>query len=232
MKIFIIEDDGILRTGLTELIGSAGYETLSALSYQDALMRLSAETGVDLYLVDIMLGDGSGLDLVRKIRAEGETPVIILTALDGEDTVIEGLSCGADDYVTKPFRAGELLARIEANLRRHPARETIVSGHIEFRPGDGRLFVSDAEKLLRRSEMQLLELFLRSGGRLLKREYIFDSLWAHDAESVDENTLSVLVSRLRRELGEYMGRECIETVRGVGYRWTLPISTKNQGGQQ
>lgn len=225
MKILLIEDDGVLRTGLKELLTGAGYETVSAGSFTKGREAAENESGVSLYIVDIMLGDGSGLELVREIRARHDTPVIILTALDGEDTVIEGLSCGADDYVTKPFRAGELLARIEANLRRSQTMGTIVSGHIEYRLSDGKLFVAGEERTLRRGERELLELFLKSGGRLLKREYIFDTLWANDADSVDGNTLSVLVSRLRKELGSYNGRPVVETVRGVGYRWALPCVT-------
>ena len=225
MKILLIEDDGVLRTGLKELLTGAGYETVSAGSFTKGREAAENESGVSLYIVDIMLGDGSGLELVREIRARHDTPVIILTALNGEDTVIEGLSCGADDYVTKPFRAGELLARIEANLRRSQTRGTIVSGHIEYRLSDGKLFVAGEERTLRRGERELLELFLKSGGRLLKREYIFDTLWANDADSVDGNTLSVLVSRLRKELGSYNGRPVVETVRGVGYRWALPCVT-------
>lgn len=225
MKILLIEDDGVLRTGLKELLTGAGYETVSAGSFTKGLEAAANESGVSLYIVDIMLGDGSGLELVREIRARHDAPVIILTALNGEDTVIEGLSCGADDYVTKPFRAGELLARIEANLRRSQTMGTIVSGHIEYRLSDGKLFVAGEERTLRRGERELLELFLKSGGRLLKREYIFDTLWANDADSVDGNTLSVLVSRLRKELGSYNGRPVVETVRGVGYRWALPCVT-------
>lgn len=225
MKILLIEDDGVLRTGLKELLTGAGYETVSAGSFTKGREAAENESGVSLYIVDLMLGDGSGLELVREIRARHDTPVIILTALNGEDTVIEGLSCGADDYVTKPFRAGELLARIEANLRRSQTMGTIVSGHIEYRLSDGKLFVAGEERTLRRGERELLELFLKSGGRLLKREYIFDTLWANDADSVDGNTLSVLVSRLRKELGSYNGRPVVETVRGVGYRWALPCVT-------
>lgn len=225
MKILLIEDDAVLRTGLTELLTGAGYETVSAGSFSKGREAAANESGVSLYIVDIMLGDGSGLELVREIRARHDAPVIILTALNGEDTVIEGLSCGADDYVTKPFRAGELLARIEANLRRSQTMGTIVSGHIEYRLSDGKLFVAGEERTLRRGERELLELFLKSGGRLLKREYIFDTLWANDADSVDGNTLSVLVSRLRKELGSYNGRPVVETVRGVGYRWALPCVT-------
>ncbi len=226
MRLFIAEDDEVLREGLAELFSSAGYETVCASSLRKAREAAAEEKDISLYVVDLMLGDGSGLSLVREIRSASDTPIIILTALDGEDTVIEGLSCGADDYVTKPFRAGELLARIEANLRRSFLKGAVVSGHIEYSFTEGRLLVSGEEKQLRRGEIKLLELFLKSGGRLLRREYIFETLWSGDADSVDENTLSVLVSRLRKELGRFEGREVIETVRGVGYRWTLPCTVK------
>lgn len=226
MRLFIAEDDEVLREGLAELFSSAGYETVCAGSLRKAREAAAEEKDISLYVVDLMLGDGSGLSLVKEIRSASDTPIIILTALDGEDTVIEGLSCGADDYVTKPFRAGELLARIEANLRRSFLKGAVVSGHIEYSFTEGRLLVSGEEKQLRRGEIKLLELFLKSGGRLLRREYIFETLWSGDADSVDENTLSVLVSRLRKELGRFEGREVIETVRGVGYRWTLPCTVK------
>ena len=226
MKLFIAEDDDVLRDGLTELFSGAGYETVCAGSLRTAREAAAIEKDISLYVVDLMLGDGSGLSFVREIRSASDTPVIILTALDGEDTVIEGLSCGADDYVTKPFRAGELLARVEANLRRSLLKGTVVSGHIEYSFTDGRLLVSGEEKQLRRNEIRLLELFLKSGGRLLRREYMFETIWSGDADSVDENTLSVLVSRLRKDLGRYGGREVIETIRGVGYRWALPCAAK------
>ena len=116
-----------------------------------------------------------------------------------------------------------MLARIAANLRRQSIESgVIISGDVEFWPKDGRLFVRGAEKNLRKNELLLLELFLRNGGRLLRREYIFDTIWSLDADSVEENTLSVLISRLRRELGSYEGRDYIETVRGLGYRWSVP----------
>ncbi|MBO6062163.1 MAG: response regulator transcription factor [Clostridia bacterium] len=219
-RILIVEDDAILRRGLEDLLTGAGFDAVKAASFREAAVK--AEEQFDLFLVDIMLGDGSGLALCRRIRQKCETPIIILTALDGEEEVIAGLSAGADDYVTKPFRAGELLARIDANLRRSPANRRVKSGAVEYFPQDGRVLVNGEEKHLRRSEMTLLKLFLESGGRLLPRERLTEALWEGEIDSVEENTLTVLVSRLRKELGLSGGRDHIETVRGVGYRWLPP----------
>ena len=118
MKIMIVEDDCVLRASLAELLVCADYQIIEAASLAEASAVLAVETDVVLYLVDLMLGDGSGLSLIRGLRDKTDVPIIILTALDDEDNVISGLSAGADDYVTKPFRARELLARIEANVRR------------------------------------------------------------------------------------------------------------------
>lgn len=125
MKIAIIEDDRSLRDSLGELFSGEGYETAAAAGLREARALEEA----DLWLVDVMLPDGSGIDFVREKRKTSTMPILILTALDGEDSIIAGLKAGADDYIVKPFRAGELLARVDANLRRVlPGRYEIVSG--------------------------------------------------------------------------------------------------------
>lgn len=226
-RVLIVEDDEVLRFGLAELLSGAGCEPVTAGSFAQA-DALSDES-FGLYLVDIMLGDGSGLELCRRIRKLHDAPIIFLTAIDDEETVIEGLSAGADDYVTKPFRAGELLARVNANMRRRPQGGIIVSGGVSLNTAEERVFVNGAEIRLRRSELTLLKLFLESGGRLLKRERLLYALWDGEENYVEENTLSVLVSRLRKELGRYNGHDYIETVRGIGYRWAAPCAA--EGGR-
>ena len=222
MTIAIIEDDKNLRDGLCELFVREGY----AVSAAESLRSAEKITEADLWLVDVMLPDGSGLDLVRRLRAESRVPILILTALDGEDSGIEGLRAGADDYVTKPFRAGELLARAEANLRRVlPDSNQIRSGDIVYSFPDERIRLRGEELNLRTMERRLLRILLESRGRLLTREQLLYRLWDKDENYVDENTLSVLVSRLRKALGHFQGEEYIETVRGAGYRWKLPCRT-------
>ena len=220
MKIAVTEDDRSLRDGLAELLSGAGYTVRTAACLREA--RGISEA--DLWLVDVMLPDGSGLSLVRELREKSDVPVLILTALDGEDSIILGLRAGADDYITKPFRAGELLARVEANLRRAlPDAYSIRSGDVSYSFPDEHVRLCGEALNLRAMECRLLRVLLESHGRLLTREQLLYRLWDKDENYVDENTLSVLVSRLRKALGKYRGsEEYIETVRGVGYRWRLP----------
>lgn len=216
MTINAVEDDAVLREGLCELLTAAGYSVHSARSLREAREL----AGGDLWLIDVMLADGSGLTLCRELREKSSVPIIILTALDAEDSVIEGLSAGADDYVVKPFRSGELMARIAAHLRRTPAKTGILrSGELTYDEDNETVAVNGVPLRLRRAERRLLGLLLKSGGRLLRRDYLLYALWDEDESFVDENTLSVLVSRLRHELRTADADE-IETVRGVGYRWT------------
>lgn len=219
MKIAIIEDDRSLRDSLGELFSGEGYETAAAAGLREARALEEA----DLWLVDVMLPDGSGIDFVREKRKTSTMPILILTALDGEDSIIAGLKAGADDYIVKPFRAGELLARVDANLRRVlPGRYEIVSGELSYSFPDEHIRLAGKELNLRAMERRLLRLLLESRGRLLTRDYLLYQLWDRDENYVDENTLSVLVSRLRKEIGSFQGLDYIETVRGTGYRWRLP----------
>ncbi len=219
MKIAIIEDDRSLRDSLCELFSGEGYETAAAPSLREARALEEA----DLWLVDLMLPDGSGIDFVREKRKTSTMPILILTALDGEDSIIAGLKAGADDYIVKPFRAGELLARVDANLRRVlPERYELVSGELSYSFPDEHIRLRGEELNLRAMERRLLRLLLESRGRLLTRDYLLYQLWDRDENYVDENTLSVLVSRLRKEIGSFQGLDYIETVRGTGYRWRLP----------
>ena len=224
--IAILEDDKTLREGLRDLFLSAGYSVRAL----DLLKNAEQIDDADLWLVDLMLPDGSGLDFVRQRREAGAVPIIILTALDDEETVVRGLRAGADDYITKPFRAGELLARVEANLRRVlPDSFRLRSGDLIYSFPDERIYLRGEELALREKERQLLKLLLKSRGQLLTREQLLYRLWDKDENFVDENTLSVLVSRLRKTLGRFQSEEYIETVRGIGYRWRLPCEI---GGRQ
>lgn len=226
MRIAVVEDEKSLAEGLKELLAGKGYAVQTAASLREAERLAPA----DLWLVDVMLPDGSGLDLVRSLREKGDVPILILTALDEEGSIIRGLQAGADDYITKPFRAGELLARIQANLRRAlPESFFLQSGDVTYRFPDERILLQGKELSLRTMERRLLRLFLESQGRLLTREILLYLLWDRKENYVDENTLSVLVSRLRKALGTYQGEDYIETVRGTGYRWHLPC---RMGGKQ
>lgn len=227
MKIMIVEDDCVLRASLAELLVCADYQIIEAASLAEASAVLAVETDVVLYLVDLMLGDGSGLSLIRGLRDKTDVPIIILTALDDEDNVISGLSAGADDYVTKPFRARELLARIEANVRRSVSGFSVVeSGSLTYSQIENRVLICGKVITLRKAEQLLLDLFLKNPERLLKREFLLYHLWDRKEIYVEDKTLTVLVSRLRKALRDAGGEDGIETIRGIGYRWKLPVRKK------
>ncbi len=131
-KIFVIEDDFSLRRDIQELLEKQGETIITASGYQEAIQMILNKEEADLYLIDVMLSDGSGFELCEKIRQRNNKPILFLTACSDENSIVKGLNLGADDYITKPFRVRELLSRIQANLRREK-RETIVSGRVWYK---------------------------------------------------------------------------------------------------
>lgn len=250
MRILVVEDDIQLQTGLKELLLDGGYqvETAGDIREARAIRSKISEAGQEIHLVllDIMLKDRLGFELCREIRETEETPIIFLTALDDEEHVIEGLNMGGDDYITKPFRSRELLARISAHIRRYrneqetkgmeewsPQRDEdtpikrkryLQSGDIRYLLGEERIFLNGRELHLRKVEQELLKYFLDSSGRLLRREQILEYIWDSVGDIVEDNTLSVQVSRLRKQIGKYQDEDYIETLRGIGYRWHPEIN--------
>lgn len=240
-NILIVEDDTALRSGILELLQDSAYSVRAAENYQQAQkIRATAESSgtiFDLYILDIMLENGSGYTLCQEIRQTEDTPIVFLSALDDEDHIIQGLNLGADDYISKPFHRRELLARVAAHIRRRKQqfqiknskqqnKEDLIfrSGDIIFKIGEERIYIHEKEILLRKLEIELLKYFLESNGRLLRREQILEYIWDKDGLFVEDNTLSVHISRLRKRIGKYQGEEYIETIRGIGYRWNQTIN--------
>ena len=218
-KIIVVEDERDIREGLRELLVRDGYDVTACGSVQEA-ERSIAGGGVDLYLLDVMLPDGSGFVLCEYIRGElgSDAPVIFLTALDDEDSVVKGLEMGGNDYLGKPFRKRELMARVGAHLNRyHKNNETYRAGDLVYDKEAGRVFKCGQE--LRRNELKLLGFFTENPGILIPRQRLLELMWDIDGEFVDDNTLSVEISRLRKKLGRCKDKEYIDTVRGIGYRW-------------
>jgi two-component system, OmpR family, response regulator RegX3 len=214
-KILLVEDDTYLQDGLFELLRKEGYGIDVAGTCRDA-DRLYAESIYQLIILDIMLPDGNGLDLCSRWRALGNgTPILFLTARDDEIQIVRGLDAGADDYVTKPFRMLELLSRIRALLRRgQPVQQYRKNGlAIDL----ARMSVmKDGEMvLLTPTEFQLLSTLIKNTGKVLTRGALLQSIWDDGGVFIDDNTLSVHISRLR----EKIGGGCIKTLRGVGYEW-------------
>ena len=213
MKILLVEDDTALRGALEELLGREGYEVIKASNVRSAVEAMNPE--IDLAMLDVGLPDGDGVSLCRKWRSEGlEMPILFLTAKDEELDVVRGLDAGGNDYVTKPFRMQELLSRIRALLRRNQKESTLTRSGITLDKAKLQASRDGEVLLLTVTEYKILAKLI-SERSIITRAAFLDALWDVDSRFVDENTLSVHVSRLR----EKVGSSHIKTVRGVGYQW-------------
>lgn len=213
--LLLVEDDSVLRSGLMELFTREGYRVIEAGSVREARSRL--DDSVQGIVMDVGLPDGDGVSLCREWRAQGETrPILFLTAKDEEFDVVRGLDSGGNDYVTKPFRMQELLSRVRVLLRgSQPQKAAISRGG--FAVDEERMQVQkDGEALpLTLTEYKILTMLLESKA-VTPRERLLQVLWDDDGKFIDDNTLSVHMSRLR----EKVGADHIRTVRGVGYQWS------------
>ena len=220
--ILIVEDDRYLARDLDALLTQAGYKVIIAESAEQA-RRLLDHSHISLFLVDVWLPDGDGMDLLKTVRGKSQSPVLFLTACDDESSVVRGLDLGADDYITKPFRKAELISRIQANLRRvslGAKQEQLISGSLSLDLAGHHAYLDGTELRLRPIEYRLLATFMQNPGLLLSRDRLAEILLSDFAEdAMDDNALSVHISRLRGKVGS----EYIETVRGFGYRFSKPV---------
>ena len=213
MKILLVEDDAALRGALEELLCREGYEVIKASNVRLARSAMNSE--VDLIMLDVGLPDGDGVSLCRQWRSVGvETPILFLTAKDEELDVVRGMDAGGNDYVTKPFRMQELLSRIRALLRRNQKETTVSRSGITLDKAKLQAAKDGEVLLLTVTEYKILAKLI-SERSIITRAALLDALWDVDSRFVDDNTLSVHVSRLR----EKVGSSHIKTIRGVGYQW-------------
>lgn len=223
--ILLVEDDPLIVESLSELLAREGY-AVDAVDSQDRAIRAAIEpaspqAAVQLVLLDITLAQGNGLAVCGAIKqARPELPVIFLTASDDEFTTVTGLTMGADDYIAKPFRPRELLARIAAALRRtQPARHIVHLGPIAIDPDRARVERDGTEMVLSAMEYRLLLLFATNPDKLITREAIRDALWNDAGTYIEENTLTVYINRLRNKIeSDPTSPRLIQTVRGLGYK--------------
>ncbi|MEO6059969.1 MAG: response regulator transcription factor [Candidatus Limnocylindria bacterium] len=223
-RILVVEDDRTLRQALTYSLGREGYEVHSAVDGEQGLAA-ARSGGFDLILLDVMLPALSGTELLRTIRSEGNaTPVLVLSAKGDEIDRVVGLKLGADDYVAKPFSRPELLARIEAILRRGrpavesslPLGERLLVGALEIDPTARQVTFAGAPMHLTTKEFDLLAHLAASPGRVFTRDQLLARIWGLDYDG-DERTVNVHVSWLRSKLRARDGHDYFRTVRGVGY---------------
>ncbi len=224
MRILLVEDDRAIAAGLSYSLGTEGYEVIVCPTAAEARRALAEET-VDLCLFDLGLPDGSGFELCRLAKQREDLPVIFLTALDDEGSVVMGLDMGADDYITKPFRLRELLSRIKSVLRRYGRAEalrgTIEIGDITIHTLEAKVTRGREEIPLTALEYRLLLTLAAHPGQVLTRGQLLEGIWDIAGNFVGDNTLTVYIKRLREKLGDDMQNPTIiRTVRGIGYQLT------------
>ena len=224
-RILVIEDDPAIRRGIVDALGFDGYQPLEAETYQGGL-RAALHSSCDLVLLDLALPGGDGLDILAQARdARPTLPVIVLTARGAEHDRVRGLRLGADDYVLKPFSARELLARVEAVLRRSAERPEDVEavafegGRADLRTREVALDGGGRAELSER-ETELLRYLARAGGRAVSRDELLERVWRVPAHAVHTRTVDMHVARLREKLGDPAeSPRVVVTLRGKGYRF-------------
>lgn len=224
-RILIVDDEAPLRRALATSMRARGFEVVEASRGEQAVVVV-ADRGADLVVLDLGLGDLEGLEVVQRIRAFSETPVIVLTARHTQSDKVALLDAGADDYVTKPFDTEELLARIRAALRRRPETEQPAAAVVEC---DGlvvdlarRLVTRDGDRVaLTPTEMSMLEIMVTHPGRLLTHDFLLRKVWG-PGYATEWNYLRTYVGQLRKKLGDDAASpRFIATEPGVGYRWLV-----------
>ncbi len=225
-KILVIEDDFALAMGLNYTLKADGYLTDHAKNLKEAREFLLKEKNYSLIILDVMLPDGDGFSFLEEfMQMNIDIPVIFSTAVSDEANIVRGLDLGADDYITKPYRVKELLARIAAVIRRHErgrnntkaSEDNIYFGEHKFSESSLRLYIGDELIDCTPAELRLLREFLNNKGIVLTRNLLMERLYDTENSFIDDNTLSVYIKRLRDKLGEDAG--FIKTVKGVGYRF-------------
>jgi DNA-binding response OmpR family regulator len=218
MRLLLVEDSSRLRELLIEAVHTAGWR-IDGVGTIDEANCAVAVAAYDLFLVDLGLPDGDGLDLIHTFRRAGvKTPVLVLTARGAIDERIAGLDAGADDYLVKPFNTGELLARCRALLRRAPdsTPPTLVAARVSLDVASGAAVCNNANLCLAPRERMVLEVLMRELGRVVQKRKLEHAL-SEFGDELSSNAVELAVSRLRKKLEPHDCGVALETIRGVGY---------------
>lgn len=219
MNIFLLEDDEAIGLALSYSLENEGYSVTLCKNVKDALNTINND--FSLYILDLTLPDGSGYDVCKKIKEKGDLPVIFLTAYDDEANVVMGLELGGDDYITKPFRLKELLARIKTVLRRYnkdTADGILKISDIKINMNEAKVYKGTQEIILTAMEYRLLLIFINNRGTVLTRQRLLEDIWDVAGDFVNDNTLTVYIKRLRDKIEDNPAEpKIIKTVRGLGY---------------
>ena len=224
-NILLLEDDVSLMNGLSFALRRQGYGVEVARTIKE-VDTVWAEGKYDLLILDVSLPDGSGFEICKKVRQTSKVPIIFLTASDEEVNIIMGLDMGGDDYITKPFKLGVLLSRINALLRRAgDFRQTdteIYSNGLKALLTQGKVYKNGELLDLTAGEYKLLCLFMQNPGMVLSKERILENLWDNEGNYIDNNTLNVYIRRLRTKVEDNPSDpQMILTVRRMGYKWNI-----------
>lgn len=219
MNVFLLEDDEAIGIGLKYSLENEGYTVTIATSVKSAFEIINKEKFA-LYILDLTLPDGSGYDVCKKIKSIGDFPVIFLTAYDDEVNVVMGLELGADDYISKPFRVKELIARIKSVLRRYnrESKGIIKIGNVLINTNKATVFKNGQEVILTAMEYKLFLILLNNRGNILSRNKLLEYIWDVECDFVNDNTLTVYIKRLRDKIEDDPSAPMIiKTIRGLGY---------------
>lgn len=222
-RILILEDELSIRRSIEISLQKEGYEVKTAGSISEA-ERIMGEFTPEMLLCDINLPDGSGLDYIKSIRDKTNAHFIMLTALDQETDMVMGYEAGADDYIAKPFSLSVLIMKINAYFRKECASENkiIKAGNVKVEKTAMKVYVNDVEVSLSKNEWKLLLMFIENPNIILSKEQILEKIFDIDSDFVDENTVAVNITRLRKKLSSGdNGKNLIKNVRGLGYVWNV-----------
>jgi DNA-binding response OmpR family regulator len=223
-RLLLVDDDRFILNALARLLGAQGYHCTMAASGASAIQLLESEP-FDLVLLDVNLPDVDGMSICRRLRSSHHLPVIMVTARDSAVDNVTGLECGADDYLTKPFEAAEVLARVRAQLRRardyslvEGKNDQIVAGNLLVDLSAHEAFVNGRAAHLTAKEFELLSVLARNLGKAMPRDFLFEQVWGYDAE-LGVKALAVCVRRLRMKIETDPDKPVrLSTVRGYGYK--------------
>ena len=214
MKILLVEDNLILAKGLIYSLNQSGFEVIHKENVKDTICFLNKALA-DIVILDISLPDGNGFDLYKQEIKLKKIQTIFLTAKDDEDTIVRGLELGADDYIIKPFRVREVIARINKILAKGNKNSIISVKDIEFDFGKMCVFKNGKEINLTSLEIKILNLLFSNLNKVVTRNDIIDKIWEWTGNDVNDNTVTVYLKRIREKLEN---TDIIKTVKGIGYR--------------
>ena len=223
IKILMIEDDSTIAFGVKYALEQEGIKIDISKDLESGRFNVN-ENNYDLILLDVMLPDGNGYDFCKEIRKINNTPIIFLTACDDEVNVVMGLDLGGDDYITKPFRVRELIARIKAVMTRNKgedkSKKVLKYGDLSIHTLEARVFKGSEEVFLTSVEYKLLLILIQNENIVLSRNQILEKLWDITYDFINDNTLTVYIKRLREKIEDDSSNpHHIITVRGIGYKW-------------